>query len=823
METPDQKETTELSIPPKSLFQRIFPRATHSDQADTAHGHYASAIDDSGMGFILFHPEDGSLVDANDRGIALLGIGSENSGRDNASVFDLLAHRKFKLESRVYHSLKQVVEASSDAASGAYREGAGHRQIILSGHFQESPDSPEIPFTLRMDSRDSRRRRHAAGHNHRLASLTFQRPESREITRLREQHEMLTRAVETGGIAFFHWNPIAGNLYASSNLPQIRGLKDLTPPGSIQDLMESIHPDDRHAWWNHFEGKLHRQPGGGELQFRVRNAGSDPPWRWIRELIWGSWTHDGRCRELFAVNIDITESKNRESELRSARDLAEASNRSKNEFLANMSHEIRTPLNAILGFADIIINESQGEAIIQYARTIGRSGRQLLGMLDNILTLAKIEAGRLKVADDEFSVFSIRKELELTHRSSAEKKGLNFTVAHDQAIPATMISDREKIMRILSRLVENAIKFTETGSVSVDIYYLAGQSDREGMMQVVIEDEGIGMDPDDLENLKSMFTQARADSTRKYGGTGLGLTISSRLLELLGGSMNISACTPRGTRFDVNIPVRLGQTASGTSGWIDDDPALRKILAGKRVLSVDDSDSNQLLIGRILAKFGTEHFQAPGGREGIIRFGECHPDILLMDINMPDLDGWSCIEEIRRSFPESLGACKLIMLSGHDPDEYSAQRESYGVDGFLTKPFDINGLLRTLSRLFAGEVIEEKRASGERNQGAAPGESADQEPDALEPAIMADIIAGSYEYYQRAVEKMRLQDIIAFASRLQEKSQDYLASTPYRLSNKLIRAVERFDIDEMKQLMDRYGTIASSHRSAEGESGDDQT
>jgi signal transduction histidine kinase/DNA-binding NarL/FixJ family response regulator len=647
---------------------------------------YAASLEDGNIGFLLFSPRDGNIVEINRPAAEYLEIGDHDAA-SLPPVFSVLETVKITVGSRNYHSLRQLFETSRE--SPAHEGSPG----TIRGALRRRPGEPERSFVVRP----------ASDGNKRIWSL------------------MLLPPAETGGTA-------------------------------------------------------------------------------------------------------------REDELRRARDLAQESNRSKNEFLANMSHEIRTPLNAILGFAEIIASESADDSMTQYAMTIGRSGRQLLGMLDNILTLAKIEAGRLIVVEDEFSVFSLKKELELSFGPAARKKGLDLTMFADPDLPEYLIADRDKIVRILGRLVDNAIKFTGEGTVSVGLFFAgddgsdrvrgeAGNGGPKGSLRVVIEDDGIGMKPEDLEDLTALFTQAEQTSSRKYGGTGLGLTISSRMLDLLGGSMDISPRSVKGTKLSVKIPVGISPGPTGSEARAAPEERIREILSGKIVLSVDDTPSNQLLMHRMLDGYGCEVLGAEDGPEGIRIFAERFPDILLMDINMPGMDGWSCLEQIAERFPDEYRSCRIVMLSGDDPDAYLELQRRHGVSAFLTKPYDRHKMSRVLAGLFSGDVSAGGGAAGGPELGE-PEQSSDDRPKGgsdEESAGMADparrqILESTGDSYTKARERMRLQDIISFASLLREASQDYLGSRLYRISTELIAAAERFDIDEIKRLMGDYRRISDEVR-----------
>ncbi len=652
------------------------------------------------------------------------------------------------------------------------------------------------------------------------------------LEELQVQLQRLTTALRQSGIGYYDWNLLTGAFTHSPDLPAMRKLLAGGKPPRLQDLINRIHPQDRPAVWNHFEDVIHRRSETADYRFRVAENPDSGKWRWLREMIWGSWTNDGRCRQIFAVNMDISTNMERERQLRRARDMAEESNRSKNEFLANMSHEIRTPLNAILGFSEIIAGEAGSESLGQYARTIQRSGQQLFAMLDNILTLAKIEAGRVPLQIEEFSIFSLQKEIEQTYSSSAEAKGLKIRLESDPDLPRYLVSDREKIMRILSRLVDNAVKFSRKGVIDLH-FSLRNRQSGGGTLTVRIDDEGIGMAPERLGDYRAMFTQGEQNSTRKYGGSGLGLTISSRLIDLLEGSLEISSRETGGTRIVMQIPVeKIASSQEANSG---DSIPLMDDLTGYTALSVDDSYSNQLLLARMLEARGCTVHRFESSVQAVDALAEIQPDMIFMDINMPEMDGWQCLSEMGRRYPELLATACIIVLSGDDPDEHGNKPSELAVDGFLTKPFSkeqLYGLLsplltRRIDRPDDGATIAAHEPGGYPGTGNKDGQEAPVQSVAIEhargkaehmpPEVIKRALEHSVASYLRATERMRLQDIISFASLLKEESQDYPDSDCHRLAVALTKASERFDIDEMRRLLNKYRSMLQNSGITDGD------
>ena len=402
---------------------------------------------------------------------------------------------------------------------------------------------------------------------------------------------------------------------------------------------------------------------------------------------------------------DITEQKRAADELIEARSAAEAANRAKSEFLANMSHEIRTPLTAILGYAELLRDDGDidraPERRLETIETIRGAGQHLLTIINDILDISKIEAGKVVVETVETALLSILQEVEGLMRPRALDKGVELTTRLASPLPEIIRSDPTRLRQILVNLVGNAVKFTERGSIAI----LARSEERDGVQRLVIdvEDTGPGLSSTQSARIFSPFGQADASVTRRHGGSGLGLTISHRLAQLLGGAVTLARTqVGRGSCFRVDVPLvavdgaaLVARLESPTVRQPTRPAAHAQRLSG-RVLLAEDGRDNQFLIAFFLRRAGAEVDVANNGRTALamIESGESSGrpyDLLLTDIQMPEMDGYTLTAELRKRGSR----LAIIALTAHALAEDRQKCFDVGCDGYAVKPIDKTRLLAT--------------------------------------------------------------------------------------------------------------------------------
>jgi PAS domain S-box-containing protein len=394
---------------------------------------------------------------------------------------------------------------------------------------------------------------------------------------------------------------------------------------------------------------------------------------------------------------DISDRRRAQEELRKAREVAEAANRSKSEFLANMSHEIRTPLAGILGYAEMIAFYcSSDEERKAYMKKIRRCAETLTELIDDILDLSKVEAGALKVERMAFGLVSEVENVVNLFQSTAAEKQLALEVQYQRPLPESVVTDPTRLRQILTNLLGNAIKFTETGSVSLRV---ALDPAEPGWMTFVVTDTGCGLSPEQQARLFQPFVQADASTTRKYGGTGLGLALSRRLAEALGGKLElVESRLEGGSVFRLRLPVgarseEVVRTKAGGGGVAPDaDRVALPRLDDVRILVAEDNPDNRELVRRFLEAQGAQVTVVDNGAEALREIAARPYEILLLDIQMPEVDGY----EVTRRLRARGERLPIVAISAHAMSEEQEKCLATGCTAFVSKPIDVAKLIRVV-------------------------------------------------------------------------------------------------------------------------------
>src|SRR5579859_4695440 len=407
---------------------------------------------------------------------------------------------------------------------------------------------------------------------------------------------------------------------------------------------------------------------------------------------------------------DITERRLLEQDLRDAKNRAEQAAAARTAFLANMSHEIRTPMNSILGFSEVLLNSKPNPEQAHALGIMRNSARSLLRLLNEILDSAKLDRGAMELFYLPFDLRALAEEVIAAQTTTADKKGLRLALDYEEDLPRRFLGDELRIRQVLSNLLGNAVKFTETGSVQVKV---AAES---GKIHITLSDTGIGIAPDRLERIFDPFTQADASLARRYGGTGLGTTISKQIVELMKGRIWVESELGKGSHFHVLLPLMPTNLAiseggePGVSGLAPSLPALR-------ILYADDVPQNLELVKMMLEPLGHRLTLVESGEAAVAKAAEERFDLILLDVRIPGISGLEAAMRIRGEERRTgTAAVPIVALSASVLEEDRQQAFDSGMDGFAAKPIERAVLLREIGRVLGFGSVETEPAADLRSR-----------------------------------------------------------------------------------------------------------
>lgn len=497
---------------------------------------------------------------------------------------------------------------------------------------------------------------------------------------------------------------------------------------------------------------------------------------------------------VLVLTQNVTETKELMQDLIEAREMAESSSRVKSEFLANMSHEIRTPMNAIMGYTELLKTERDDKYKNDYLAGISSAGRGLLNIINEILDLSKIESGRLVMAYEPFNLREMLLDIVAMFKAASYEKGMSLLHEIPDNLPEYLYMDESRLQQILVNLTGNAVKFTGEGYITLKV---TCKEAAEGFVDLSIDvaDTGMGIPEAELAKIFEAFTQQDGQDTRKFGGTGLGLTITKKLTEMMGGRISVKSWPNQGSVFTVSFPgVKIAdyqrqekQKVSLPS--IDFEPAT--------VLVVDDVESSRHVVRNFLKDYSVSVMEAENGLEGIELAKKIKPDIILMDIQMPVMDGYTATERIRQI--ERLKDVPVVAVTASVYGD--TERVLKTMDGFISKPFSKSELVYELARHMKYKEI----TSTDINL----------QPEAydlskLAPEEITAVRERFENYYLEISELMITQDVSAFAEELSRFAMKYEIKPLITFGEDLKGYTESFKIDEMEKALAELADICFS-------------
>ncbi|TGN00301.1 MHYT domain-containing protein [Leptospira dzoumogneensis] len=563
-------------------------------------------------------------------------------------------------------------------------------------------------------------------------------------------------------------------LFMSDSTESILGypIQDFVSSNSIRSFKDVVHPEDIKM----VESIVDAAVAGKRaftLEYRVIHQNGEIRWLWDNGC--GVYGGNGEAIFIDGVILDITERRRIEEALRKEKEKAELAAITKTSFLANMSHEIRTPMNAILGFTEVLLSDQLEKNHRTHLETVKSSAKSLLRLLNDILNTAKLEKGAVELEEMDFSLFKLIAELKSTLGIGARKKNLEFEVVQESDLPEFYKGDSLRIRQILMNLIGNAVKFTDKGKVSLKV------KREEGKLHFAVQDTGIGIQADRLDKIFEPFTQADISTTRRFGGTGLGTTICKQLTELMGGKIWAESSLGKGSTFHVLLPLEEGKPRQEN-----------KIQTGiklppLKILVVDDVEKNTELVSLLLQNLGHQVESSYNGEDAVKKVTTGSFDLVLMDVQMPGLDGRQATKVIRmHEIQEKVSRTPILALTASVFEEDKNAASAAGMDGFVSKPVEMDQMIAEIARVLGySEMIADQEIDPFWKE---------VEWDPKKASILAKELSESFQ--RGSIEEKSLEEFSDLIRTKVENSDFKLFSSK----------IEQFEFEEAYTLLKKFST-----------------
>lgn len=526
----------------------------------------------------------------------------------------------------------------------------------------------------------------------RMTGIAFNISELKETQqKLWESEARWNAALEGSEFGVWEWDLKKDSLYFSPKLKELYGYRPEELHPTTDFWIRTCHPDDLEPTRSALDNHL----GNKSLQFQSdrRVLHRDGTYRWFQSRgIVSERDPNGEPIRIVGSVVDITERKKLEEELIQAKNAAEANVKIKRRFLANISHEIRTPMHAIMGIAEQLTRSSLNEKQEYYLQIINDSARALLGIINDVLDISKIEEGKLKIDKVDFGMREILYNVFNLFSDTAEQKNLRYKLNFDERLNRLFSGDPARVRQILLNVISNALKFTERGTITISCRLLS-RSDNQYNVLFECTDTGIGMSEDMKNKLFEDFSQEDESFERKYGGSGLGLAITNELVHLMHGSINVKSLKDEGTTISIVLPFTESGTILHHVPKMINPAAGKTSLSSLSVLVAEDNQFNRLLLQIMLGNNEISYDMADNGLQAVELATRKNYDLILMDIQMPEMDGIEATKKIRSLSNREV---PIIAITANAVEEELKVYMQEGLTDYLTKPFDEYKLLKKI-------------------------------------------------------------------------------------------------------------------------------
>lgn len=637
---------------------------------------------------------------------------------------------------------------------------------------------------------------------------------------LRESESRYHLAVSGTNDGIWDWDLRTNKVYYSPVWMKILGYKPDALPHLLTTWSDNVYPDDLDRTLkdvqNHLDGKTEVYENSHRIKHR------DGHYIWIEAKGKCLRNQEGHPLRLVGTITDITQKKEAQEALRKAKESAEIANRAKSEFLANMSHEIRTPMNAILGFCELLQGIIDDPRSRSYLNSIASSGKILLALINDILDLSKIDSGKLQINYEPIHLRALIEEIYQIFVEDAQKKKVTLSLFIADDIPSTIIFDEVRLRQILFNVLGNALKFTHEGAVKIavkatkklpenrekidHVYHnrLVNQQSKADCycLTISVEDTGIGIAPEQQDYIFDAFTQSEGQSTRKYGGTGLGLTITRRLTQMLGGTIHLQSQLGKGSTFTFYFPnVSFAETHDIQREQKEINIDFNQFDSAT-ILVVDDVISNRELIEGYFANTHHRILQAKDGIEAINQAQFYHPDVILMDLRMPRMDGLES-SKILKEDPLTQDIPIVIITASSKKDEEQLLK-TFCVT-CLYKPISRSELFETLKNILPYNGSKQTISTIETPVEQGLDEYEPASPELLEKLLLEEELVWTYLH-----QTMIMKDLRQFAQHLREWGEEYQCNILLDYVTRLETQIQDFDGEKLSKTVAAFPELRRS-------------
>ena len=612
---------------------------------------------------------------------------------------------------------------------------------------------------------------------------------------LRKSKESFAEAQQIAHMGSWEWDIANKKIEWSDETYRLFGLEPRGTEIHLDTFVSLVSPDDREKVYQAVLDALRGTRPYNEEYRIIRSDGMERIHH-AQGKLYKDGT--GRSERMVGMVLDITDMKKAQDALRKAKESAEAANLAKSEFLANMSHEIRTPLNAVSGFADLLYSLVSDDKQKNYLDSIRSGSRTLLKLINDILDLSKIEAGKMQIQYEPLQLRRIFDEIRDIFFLKISEKNLVFTTDISDDISDGLLLDEIRLRQILFNLIGNAIKFTDQGEIRLFAKKIFTR-DKNLNLIIGVRDTGIGIPPESQAEIFESFRQQDGQTTKKYGGTGLGLTITKRLVEMMNGTIRLESTVDEGSMFEIIFRDVAVSPTGNRDERLEISDYGNIIFEKAEILIVDDIESNRLLIRECFQKTGIRVTEAENGQQAL-HLAELHrPDLILMDIRMPVMSGDEAAKRIREN--RKLRHIPIIALTAFGMTDDSEEFMMNGFDGYLSKPIRISDLLNKVSYF-----IRHSRKSETETKASESEEGQPFSPETLEklPKLLEQLENEYTEIWNTVRQNKRFDDIETFARQVRIFGEQHSLKMFIRLGNELMTYVSHFDIDNIERTLNSY-------------------